>query len=296
VRPGRAQDLPAVVDLLEAEVREGRREVVPGERRLGRMLTGLDWEASSRMSDGGDGLEGAALVTHRSYPEGTVTRIEVAVAATGVRELRPRLVEWGLGLSRAAGAVAAQVWLPRGQGSELTGLGLEPVRPWWRMDRDLGGELPAPQPVPGYRILVGPSVPPGVLTDAHNRSFADHWRYSPRTEEELMAGRPPELAVLAVADGGEVAAVTLGQIESYAADPRAQPVGIVGSVGTMPEHRRRGLAHWLVADHLARLRESGARTASLYVDGLNATGAPRLYRDLGFEVAFESEVWEATFP
>ena len=111
-----------------------------------------------------------------------------------------------------------------------------------------------------------------------------------------MAGRPPELAVLAVADGGEIAALTLGQIESYAADARAQPVGIVGSVGTIPGHRRRGLARWLVADHLVRLRESGARTASLYVDGLNATGAPRLYRDLGFEVAFESEVWEATFP
>ena len=295
MRPGRAEDLPALVSLLEAEVREGRRDVVPGERRLGHMLTGFDWEASSRMSDGGGGLDGAVLVTHRSHPEGPVTRIEVAVAATGLGELRHRLVEWGLQLSRAAGAVAAQVWLPRGQ--ELgAGLGVEPVRPWWRMDRDLGGRLTAPQPVPGYRLVVGPAVMPGVLADAHNRSFADHWRYSPRTEDELMAGRPRELAVLAVADGGEIAAVTLGQIESYAADARTQPVGIVGSVGTMPEHRRRGLARWLVADHLVRLRESGARTASLYVDGLNPTGAPRLYSDLGFEVAFESEVWEATFP
>jgi len=296
VRPGRAQDLPALVGLLEAEAREGRRDVVPGERRLGRMLTGFDWEAGSRMSDGEGGLEGAVLVTHRSYPEGTITRIEVAVAATGVGQLRRHLVEWGLGLSRAAGAVAAQVWLPRGQGSELAGLGVEPVRPWWRMDRALGVRLPDPQPVAGYRLLLGPELTPGVLADAHNRSFADHWRYSPRTEEELRSGWPPELAVLAVTGGGEAAAVTLGQIESYAADARAQPVGIVASVGTMPEHRRKGLARWLVADQLVRLREQGARTASLYVDGLNATGAPRLYRDLGFEVAFESEVWEATFP
>lgn len=29
---------------------------------------------------------------------------------------------------------------------------------------------------------------------------------------------------------------------------------------------------------------------------MNPTGAPRLYQDLGFEVAFETEVWEATFP
>jgi ribosomal protein S18 acetylase RimI-like enzyme len=296
VRPGRAKDLPALVSLFNAEVRDGRREIVPGERRLARMLTGFDWEASSRMADGSDTLDGAALVTHREYAIGTVTRIEVAVAASTYGELRRRLVAWGLGLSRAAGATAAQVWLPRGEGTDLTTLGLKPVRPWWRMDRDLSEETPALQPVAGYRLLVGHAVTPGVWATVHNRSFAEHWRYSPRTEEELMAGRPAELAVLAVADGGDLAAICLGQIETYTADPRPQPVGIVGSVGTLRDHRRKGLARWLVADAIARLRAGGARMASLYVDGMNPTGAPRLYRDLGFEVVFETEVWEATFP
>jgi ribosomal protein S18 acetylase RimI-like enzyme len=72
-------------------------------------------------------------------------------------------------------------------------------------------------------------------------------------------------------------------------------VAIVGSVGTLPEHRRRGLANWLVAEALQRLRLGGARHASLYVDGWNQTRAFDGYRKLGFEVAFESEVWEATF-
>ena len=35
--------------------------------------------------------------------------------------------------------------------------------------------------------------------------------------------------------------------------------------------------------------------ASLYVDGLNPTRAYDAYRKLGFELAFETEVWEATF-
>ena len=110
-----------------------------------------------------------------------------------------------------------------------------------------------------------------------------------------MAGRPASLSLLAVTPAGSPAAVTLCQIEAYTADPRPQPVGIVGSVGTLPEHRRRGLASWLVAEALGRLRQGGACHASLYVDGLNPTRAFDGYQKLGFELAFEAEVWEATF-
>ena len=55
------------------------------------------------------------------------------------------------------------------------------------------------------------------------------------------------------------------------------------------------LASWLVAEGLIRLRAAGARSASLYVDGLNETRAFDAYRKLGFELAFETEVWEASF-
>src|SRR5450759_2768832 len=99
----------------------------------------------------------------------------------------------------------------------------------------------------------------------HNRSFADHWRFSPRTEDELMTCKRPQLCLMAVTAGSrEPAAVTLCQLETYGEDSRLQPVGLVSSVGTVPEHRRRGLASWLVAESLLRLRNAGARHASLY--------------------------------
>lgn len=294
MRPGTAADLDAIVRLWAEEARDGRREHVPSRRWSGQVVADFDFEARSRVA-GDERLEGAVLVTAREYDIGTITRIEVAVAYRDM-SLRRRLVEWGLGLSRAAGAAAAQVWLPRGQGDDLAELGMTNVRPWWRMDRPMEGELPTAEPVPGYRMLVGDEVAHGTWSDVHNRSFADHWRYSFRTEEELMPGRLPELCLLAVDDGGDPAAVTLGLLDPYPADARPQPVGIVGSVGTLPAHRRRGLARWLVAELLPRLRRAGARTASLYVDGMNPSGAPALYRSLGFAVAFESEVWEATFP
>lgn len=296
MRPGRSDDLPAVLELWQAEVRNGRRDCVPGDVHLSRMLTGFDWEARSRMLESSGGqVQGAVLVSSRPTPLGTVTQIDASVADGVQPELRLDLMRWGAGLSRAAGAVAAQVWCGRGHGDGPDQLGMERVRPWWRMDRSLESGLPEPVAVAGYELHDGNGAAAGVWAQVHNGAFAEHWRFSPRSEEELMIGRPAALSLLAATQAGSPAAVTLCQIEAYSADPRTQPVGIVGSVGTLPEHRRRGLANWLVAEALRRLRSGGACHASLYVDGMNPTRAFDGYRKLGFELAFEAEVWEATF-
>jgi ribosomal protein S18 acetylase RimI-like enzyme len=149
--------------------------------------------------------------------------------------------------------------------------------------------------VRGYELRDASQAAGCSWSDLHNRSFADHWRFSPRQEVELATGRAPQLSLMASAQEGSPAALALGQVESYLDDSRPQPVGIVSSVGTVPEHRRKGLAMWLVAELLNRLRREGARSASLYVDGWNHTRAFDVYRKLGFEVAFESEVWEAVW-
>jgi ribosomal protein S18 acetylase RimI-like enzyme len=280
-------------------VRAGRRDSVPPEPQVQGLLAQFDWSALSRMvEDGGASLAGAVVVSSRASPEGIVARIDPAVSAGGdTPHVMQGLVEWGLHLSRAAGAAAAQVWVGPGQAGVLQILGLEKVRPWWRMDRALArGELPTAVPVEGYRLLDGTSVAKGSWAQMHNRSFADHWRFSPRSEEELIGGKPPELCLMAVTAGsGEPAAVTLSQLETYREDLRPQPVGLVSSVGTVPEHRRRGLATWLVAESLLRLLKAGAHCSSLYVDGLNETRAFDAYGKLGFRLAFETEVWEANF-
>lgn len=298
MRPGRAADIPALVELWRLEVRAGRRDSVPREPQVQALLAQFDWAARSRVTEDEAGdVTGAVLVTSRESPEGTVARIDPAVArdesaSAGMRDL----TQWGLQLSRAAGAAAAQVWAGPGQGAVLESLGLQMVRPWWRMDRTLAGVLPAPTPVAGYKLLDGSTVPKGSWARMHNHSFADHWRFSPRSEEELMNGKVPELCLMAVtASSGAPAAVTLCQLETYLEDSRPQPVGLVSSVGTVPEHRRRGLATWLVAEALLRLCSLGGSYCSLYVDGLNETRAFDAYRKLGFDLAFEAEVWEASW-
>lgn len=293
MRRGSAEDLAGVLDLWAEDVRAGRRDCVPSDDRIHRMLAGFDWATSSRIAEAAGGrIDGAVLVSSRAAPTGTIAIIE-ASAAQDRTELLSDLTSWGLGLSKAAGATTAVVWRGRGHGGGLDRLGLELIRPWWRMDRILTDEPAAAVAVAGYELRDATSAPRGAWAETHNLSFADHWRFTPRDEAELMAGRSPELSLMAVTRGGAPAALTLSQIEQYKADPRPQPVGVISSVGTLPGHRRRGLASWLVAETLLRLRRAGARHASLYVDGQNPTGAFDAYRKLGFKLAFETEVWEA---
>jgi ribosomal protein S18 acetylase RimI-like enzyme len=294
MRAGSSADLPAVIELWRADVRSGRRNAMPPRSHMEALAKRFDWEARSRViDDGNQALAGAVVVTASTSPDGPLARLDVAATTeAGILEL----TSWGLALARASGAIAAMTWLKRGSGEPLRELGLASARPWWRMDRSLETMLPEPRAVAGYQLIDGNTATPGSWAELHNRSFADHWRYSLHSEEELIGGDAPALCLMALTEDREAAAHALCGLESLDTDARPQPVGIVKVVGTIPEHRRRGLATWLVAEGMARLRDAGARCASLYVDGLNHTRAFDVYGKLGFEVAFEAEVWEATFP
>ena len=271
----------------------GRQDIVPTEARLRRMLGRFDWESKSRVVVRDGRIAGSVIVIGRPSPDGVLAN----VYAAGAPDVYLDMVRWGVGFCRAAGAAVTQVFVGKSRAAGFAGLGLRHARPWWRMDRGVGDGLPRPEPVPGYQLIDGTGVHSRPWSDLFNGTFADHWRFAPRFEDEIVSDKAPELCLMAVtAAKHEPVALALGEIEWYAGDSRPQPVGLISSVGTLPAHRRRGLATWLVADVLRRLQAAGARHLSLYVDGENQTRAFEAYRKLGFEVAFEAEVWEATFP
>ncbi len=293
MRSGREADLPGLIELMRSEVVEGRQDIVPSETFMRRVLARFDWETKSRVIEVGGRIAGSVLVMSRPSSDGVIA----TVYAAGHGDRYGDMVRWGVQFARAAGAAIVQTTVAKGRGDGLADSGLKVVRPWWRMDRSVDDRLPDVAPVAGYRLIDGTAVPPGRWSEMFNRTFVDHWRFMPRAEGEILAGKLPELSLMAVtSEGGAAAAMTLAEIEAYPVDTRPQPVGLVSSVGTVPEHRRRGLAGWLVAESLHRLRRFGARHASLYVDGLSPMRAYDVYGKLGFAVMFEAEVWEATFP
>jgi ribosomal protein S18 acetylase RimI-like enzyme len=293
VRPGRLEDLPQLLELWRAEVALGRQDIVLAGDRLQRMLGRFDWDAGSRVIERSGRLVGSVLVMARPSPEGVLAN----VYAAGEGDSYIAMVGWGVAFGKAAGAAIIQVFVGKGLGAGLEGTGLRLVRPWLRMDRDITGGLPERRAVDGYELADASVAARGSWAELFNRTFADHWRFAPRAEEEIVADKPPELCLMAISTAsGMPVAISLGELALAQADPRPQPIGLISSVGTLPGHRRRGLAKWLVAELLGRLQVAGARRASLYVDGLNPTHADETYRQLGFEVTYEAEVWEATHP
>ncbi len=296
MRPGSPADLPHLLELWRRHVRAGDLDAIPAGEWLERIIADVDWAARSRVVEGGRGIEAAVIVLDRPTTGGAVARIEFVGEPVSAQ----RLLGWGLRLSRALGAAAAQVWRGRGRGEAmgLHRLGLRVVRPFWRMDRPALERLPEIDLPPGYRLVTDQDgLPDSYWVDTYNASFAEHWRHTPMTPEAFRhrrtrPGRLFGLDLMAVDPAGEPAALVMSGVEHYADDDRRQPVGVVGIVGTLPAHRRRGLARALVSHDLRRLRAAGARSATLYVDGLNPTRAHDVYRGLGFEVAFELEVWE----
>src|SRR2546423_2138577 len=134
MRPGRVEDLPAMVRLWEREVLAGRRDSAPHGRFMQRILSGFDWEACSRVEEGASGMRGIVLVMRRQAEDTTVARVEAAVTPDD-DQLLQALIGWGVALSRAAGAHVAQVWRGEGAARGVGGPGPEAAGAWRRRGR-----------------------------------------------------------------------------------------------------------------------------------------------------------------
>jgi ribosomal protein S18 acetylase RimI-like enzyme len=288
IRPGRPSDLSSLRTLWVSEVRQGQRDCVPSARALEGLVEAVDWATCSRVIEDEDGVRAIGLVLKQSTQEGVVTRVEIAAQDEVERE---RLLRWGVGFGLAIGASTVEVWRPRAAPRPPEDLGLSAVRPFWRMDRANLNDLPDLQLPPGYRLA--PRVDPRQATTVFNQAFHEHWRFQPK-EANAALRRPLTVNLLALGPDGSPAGIVWGSLERYEADSRPQPVGLLEAVGTLPEHRRRGVAAGLLVEALRRLRRRGAQIVSLYVDGLNTTGAATVYHRLGFQIGFEYEVFEAT--
>jgi ribosomal protein S18 acetylase RimI-like enzyme len=287
-----------LIEVQKRLVREGVFNCVPTAPWFERMMGDFDWPARSRVIEEAGAVVAGVLVLDRPIAEGTLARAEVIAGP----ELLVPLAEWGIALSRASGAWGVQVWRGHGHAAGLDRTGLKRARGFWRMDRPNLLAVPALPLAGGYRLADdrNPEITEEDWLHVYDLSFAEHWRFSPATLEGLRRRRSsssfvPGLELMAIDAGGRPAAFVIAVIERYEEDRRPQPVGVMGMVGTLPGHRRRGLAAALVAEALRRVRAAGARSSSLYVDVQNPTRAYDVYRRLGYEVGFEDEVWETAF-
>ncbi|MFG1948941.1 GNAT family N-acetyltransferase [Nonomuraea sp. NPDC048826] len=143
-----------------------------------------------------------------------------------------------------------------------------------QMVRDLDG-LPEPEPPAGYRLEAVRDVAGRVA--AHQAAFHP----SRVTEESYAAVRAAwpyraELDWCAIAPDGHTAAYCLIWLDD-------RQVALIEPVGTVPEHRRKGLAKAVCLAALHAARAAGGKQAVVAPRGDAAYPVPaRLYSGIGF--------------
>ena len=165
-------------------------------------------------------------------------------------------------------------------------LGYEVARPWAEMLRPtLDDPLPDDGLPAGYAWLALERSDSRAVWDMLEATFAGHWGESSGGEDAYLEwvndpAEDPQLWVAAT-DGRAIASLVLNHVNEQADGSKR---GELASVGTHPDHRRRGLARACIARSLRVLRDRGATSAWLGVDVLNDNRALSLYESCGFGV------------
>ncbi|MGV3732373.1 MAG: GNAT family N-acetyltransferase [Microcella sp.] len=209
-----------------------------------------------------------------------------------------RLLAWQRDRARqllAASPLALPAWVlgyapdrsPE-HGALLQRLGFEAVRWFTTLERDLRAAGPDDRPLPeGLRLAPFDAARSEQVRAARNAAFADHWGSQPTGREawESTIGLPMFRAELSrVAwHGDEVAGFVIVEVNEDDWERQGARSGYIGLVGTVREHRGRGLASAMLADVLRGLRDAELELAVLDVDTDNPTGALGVYTRLGFE-------------
>ena len=148
----------------------------------------------------------------------------------------------------------------------------------------------APELPEGYSLDTWAGLDRDEIRAAHNRAFVGHPGFTPWSAEmwgQWVADNRsfrPALSLVLRGPEGDIAAY----LQTSEFDAVAEATGIrealVAKVGTLEEHRRRGLAGLLLQEALRRYRDEGFDRAALDVDSENPSGALGIYRSAGFEV------------
>jgi mycothiol synthase len=318
IRPATRDDAAALTALLQAadevdhtELHEGLEDV---EEMLANPMVDLaqDWLVAER--DGevvasaelwprapADGevdlyVGGTVRPDHRGQGLGTLLLQQMMQRA--VAFVAERSVEVGEPLSPRIRAETVSTNQPADD--LLRAAGFVPRRFKMLMHADLTVPLPpAPELPAGYTLLTWEGADHREVRAAHNRAFGGfHYGFTPWDEQmwrqwvQDSAALRPAMSLLLRDQDGAIAAY----VQSSEYDGVTEATGVreafVAKVGTVPEHRRRGLAGLLLSVALGRYVEAGYAASTLDVDAENPTGALGIYERAGYRERLRFALYE----
>jgi ribosomal protein S18 acetylase RimI-like enzyme len=177
----------------------------------------------------------------------------------------------------------------------LAGIGMDVVRYFDNMTRPL--TVPLPEVVTdGFTIEPWDMSRSEEIRMVLVEAFRDHWGSAGIDQhgfENWMAaeGTRHDLSFLAVSDG-KIIGYSANAHHKGDSEAHGRHEAWIDSLGTLKEHRGKGVATALLAASMHAMRDAGFESAGLDVDSANPTGAHGLYRRLGFELTYQSAMWE----
>jgi GNAT superfamily N-acetyltransferase len=180
--------------------------------------------------------------------------------------------------------------------------GYVPTRTYYEMIRPSLDDIPD-FPLPeGFEIRPALAEHYRLIWDADVDAFREMWGFAQPTEAEYegwLANKTlfqPELWQIAwhVTDD-RVAGQVRTRINQAENETYGRLRGYTEDISVGQPYRRRGLARALIAASLRVQRDVGMTESVLGVDSDNATGAPRVYADCGFQIAKTSTLYRKPF-
>ncbi len=284
IRPPTAADAEAVTELVVAfDVEEyGSPDFELDDLLADWGSPGLDLERDAWLAELPDGrLAGYAALHFNDNAEAYVGAGSrgLGIGSELRRRIEARAVERVRSGERVLVGQALSSVNEAGRGL-LRSAGYEDVRTYWRLVRDLDGELPAMDVPEGVSIRAF-----DLERDAHEThrvigaAFEDNLRRRPfESFEEWEAHEinrkafDPTLWFVAEADGRIVGAIVC---------PDYEDEGWIRQLGVVRDWRSRGIGTALLLTAFAEFKRRGRRTSALVVDSWNRTGAKSVYERLG---------------
>ncbi|MBK9711810.1 MAG: GNAT family N-acetyltransferase [Kouleothrix sp.] len=298
LRPARLDDLPEAVAMFNLGSRElhGHDEFTLEDYQNEWKDPTINLATDTRIAQASDGRIVGCIEVWNSAPHlrsWVWGRVHPAFRGQGVGTA---LMEWAERRARDSIAkapqearvtmLAAAVSTDQPTIDLLSDRGMRAVRHSLTMERDLGGDLPAPIWADGLSVRTMQPGDERAVYRALAESFKDHWGNVEQPEEQGFPlwrhraiddpAHDPSLWFLAI-DGNEIAGISLCRAEQ----PGEPDLGWVNTLGVRRPWRRRGVGLALLYHSFAELRRRGRRRVGLGVDASSLTGATRLYERAG---------------
>jgi mycothiol synthase len=293
LRSPRLDELAELTDLINRDSNElyGEREESIESMRM--WLTGpkLNPETDVRVAVVDGKFIGYVDVDPEPHP---TYWVDLRVPLSESDDVRAKLIDWvehrakerrgELLRFHAASTDKAIVRLLESRGYRL-------IRHFYRMRIELDRDVAAPEWPSDLSMRSATPADAGLVYEAHQESFADHWEHVRMPFEEwqhwlMREGFDPSLWFI-VEDGEEMAAIALCREHEGEAG-----VGWVGVLGVRKPWRRKGLGRALLLHCFHEFRRRGFHAAALGVDAESLTGANRLYESAGMRVVRRNDVYE----